>query len=408
MKAQRRLGLAFAWSWTTAAFLIDVVVLVLISHLAAPQSVTWWVGVAFAALVTLAMVVTYRGIPIASTLARWAWDWSADMWDPSPDPAAGLDPGCTPAINHRRRFSRDVVGIREYQGQLVALIAVAEAGEALSGRHRREMVSSATLPVEVVAAALRQFDVRLGAIDIVSVRRRHASEPAHPSAPPTVDGIEHGTWLVLRMDPQRNVGAISARDSVASTLAAVAERLAHDLHGQGCTARILTGDELAEVDDAVAAGLEPTRTRPGWRHLKYFDGYATSFWVSPQDITSKTLDRLWRNDTDATVLTLRLTATANGSEVSAWVRYHSEKRLRKDMWAGLNRLTGRQLAAVRTSLPAPSARPPLVVPARALRDDEQLALRVDPSAVDAAPQHSTGPAEGSDDARRAKRVAPAV
>jgi hypothetical protein len=53
---------------------------------------------------------------------------------------------------------------------------------------------------------------------------------------------------------------------------------------------------------------------------------------------------------------------------------------------GLNRLTGRQLVAVRASLPARTTRPPLVVPARALRDDEQLAVRLGPTEVGAAPQ----------------------
>jgi hypothetical protein len=118
----------------------------------------------------------------------------------------------------------------------------------------------------------------------------------------------------------------------------------------------------------------------------------TSFWVSPRDITSETLERLWLPDTDATVVTIRLTSTAGRAEVSAWVRYHSRERLGKDVWAGLNRLTGRQLAAVRASLPAPATRPPLVVRARALRDDEQLAVPVGPTEVGAAPQHSMGPA----------------
>jgi len=203
------------------------------------------------------------------------------------------------------------------------------------------------------------------------------------------------------MDPQQNVAAVAARDSVASTWAAATERLAGDLDGRCCAARPLTADELAEVDSAVAAGLRPASTRPGLRHLKHFDGYATSFWVSPRDITSETLDRLWLHDTDATVVTIRLTAGAGWAAVSAWVRYHSEERLGKQVWAGLNRLTGRQLAAVRASLPAPATHPPLlVVPARLL-DDEQLAVRVDPTEVDAAPQHSMSPAEESDDAQPA-------
>jgi type VII secretion protein EccE len=409
MKAQRRLGLALSWPWITSAFLTDVAVLVLASHLSgARQTVTWWVGVAVAAVVTIAAVLTYRGITVASALARWVWDWSADMSDSSPDSVATLSPGCTPAIDHRRRFGRDVVGVREYQGHLVAVIAVAEPADPPSGQHQRQKVSPNTLPVAVVAAALRQFDVRLDAIDIVSMQKRHVSEAADPSSPQTVDdrpaGIERGTWLVLRMDPQQNVAAVAARDSVASTLAAVAERLAGDLDGRRCAARPLTADELAEVDTAVAAGLRPASIRPGWRHLKHFDGYAASFWVSPRDITCETLDRLSLADTDATVVTIRLTAAAGRAEVSAWVRYHSEERLGKDVWAGLNRLTGRQLAAVRASLAAPAPRPPLLVPARALRDHEQLAVRVGPTDVGATPQHPMRSAELSDDARRAAAV----
>ena len=410
MKAQRRLGLALSWPRITSVFLADVAVLALASHLpGVPQNVAWWVGVAVAAVLTIAMVPTDRGITVASAvasaLARLVWRLSAsDLRDSSPDPEATLSPECTPPIDHRRRFSRDVVGVREYQGQLVAVIAVDGPADASSGKHERETVSSATLPVAAVAAGLHQFDVHLEAIDIVSVRKRHVSEAADPAAPRTMDDrpadVQHGTWLVLRMDPQHNVAAVAARDSVASTLAAAVERLADNLNGRRCAARPLTGDELAEVDTAVAAGLQPTSTPPGWGHLKHPDGYATSFWVSPQDITSETLDRLWLHDTDATVVTIRLTGAAGRAEVSAWVRYHSRERLGKDVRAGLNRLTGRQLAAVQASLPAPATRPPLVVPARVLRDHEQLAVRVGPTEVAATP-HSMRPAEGSDDARRA-------
>lgn len=392
MKAQRRLGLALSFRPLISAFLFDVVVLLLASHSPFAPRTVWWVGVGIAAVVTIAMVITYRGITVASALSRWMWDLSADIWDSSSDPEAALSPGCTPAIDHHRRFGRDVVGVREYQGQLVAAIALHSPADPSSGRHGRRTASSATVPVVDVAAALRQFDVRLGAIDIVSARTRQISEDPDSYTARTADDqpvdVTCGTWLVLRMNPQHNVAAVAARDSVASTLAAAAERLADDLDGWRCAAQPLTGDELAEVDSAVAAGLKPTSTRPGWRHLKHVDGYATSFWVSPRDITSETLDRLFLKDTDATVVTIKLTPTAGRTEVSTWVRYHSQKRLQKEVWAGLNRLTGRQLAAVHASLPAPAMRPPLVVPTRVLREDDELAVRVDPPDVSAAPPQS--------------------
>lgn len=381
MKAEPRLGLDLSWKRITAAFLIDVALLVLARHLpGVPQPAGWWGGVAVAALVTIVLLLAYRRFTVASALARLVLEWSSD-------PAEALSAGCTPAIDHKRHFGRDVVGVREYQGLLVAVIAVAEAENPPSGQHQRQKAPPSTVSVPVVAAALRQFDVHLDAIDIISVQKRRASEADGPHAPQTEDeqppGAECGTWLVLRMDPQLNVAAVAARDSVASTLAAAVERLVGDLHGRRCVARALTADELAEVDAAVLAGMQPGSIRPGWGHLKHFDGYATSFWVSPHDITSEALDQLWVHDTDATVLTIRLTAAAGPAAVSVWVCFHSRERLGKEVWAGLNRLTGRQLAAVQASMPAPATRPPLVVPARWLGDREWLAVRVGPIQMDA-------------------------
>jgi type VII secretion protein EccE len=366
MKAQQRLGLTLAWPNVTAVFLIDVAVLVLASHLPdSSQPTAWWVGVAVAVVTALLGVVTYRGVTMPRALAGWVWDWSAD-------PEAVLTAPCTPAVDHQRRFGRNAVGVREYQGRLIAVIAVGEPDDAPRSRHERREPSSATLSVAAVAAGLRQFDVHLDGIDIVSVGIR-------PAASASDSADQHSTWLVLRLDPQRNFAAMAARDSVASTLAATAERLAQDLSRQHCTAWAVTGDELAEVESVALAGLQPTWSRPGWRHLKHFNGYATSFWISPQDITSETLEHLWLPDTDATVVTIRLTPEPDHrTTVSAWVRYHSDTRLPKEVWAGLNRLTGRQLPAVRASLPAPAARPPLKVPARELHDHDALAVPVHP------------------------------
>jgi type VII secretion protein EccE len=373
MKAQRPFGLALSWARLTTVLLIDVGLLALASHWPGARqtgAIAWWVGVAIAVVATTTATLTYRGITLTSALTAWVWDWSAD-------PESALATGCTSAVDHRRRFGLGVVGIREYRGLLVAMIAV---DGPVHGQSQRPVKSPATLAVEDVAVALRQFDVRLDGIDIVSVRTRPISDAGDGPAPNDFKSEGHApfdqrsTWLVLRMDPQRNAAGVAARDSLASTFAAAVERLAHDLDGRHRAARPLTSVEVAEVDTAVLAGLQATWHRPGWRHLKHFNGYATSFWVSPRDITSGTLERLWLPDTDATVLTIRLNTHRGQPEVSAWVRYHSDSPLPRDMCSGLNRLVGRQLAAVRASMPAPSQRPLLVVPARSLGDSEQLAV----------------------------------
>jgi hypothetical protein len=51
---------------------------------------------------------------------------------------------CTRAIDHRRRFGRDVVGVREYEGQLVAVIAVdgsADAPSPADSHHQYESIN---------------------------------------------------------------------------------------------------------------------------------------------------------------------------------------------------------------------------------------------------------------------------
>ena len=386
MKAQRRFGLSLSWLRVTAVFLVDIVILLVASH--CPESwqgehhIAFWVGVGLAVIVTLLSLVTQHGLTLTSGLATWLWDWSAD-------PGTALAAGCTPPVDYQRKYGRDTVGVREYAGRLIAVIALDGGEDDSLGRHRHRTTASApTLLVQAVAAGLHQFDIHLDGIDIVSVKIRRGGNAAELSklddwGPEEWEMVgdqpasyARCTWLVLRMNPQRNVAAVAARDSLASTLVAATERLAQDLDGQSCAARPLTADEIAEVDKAVLADLEPTWSRPGWRYLKHFNGFATSFWLTPSDITTETVDDLWQPDTEATVVTIRLTTLGGRPLVSAWVRYHSDKRTPKGLPNGLNRLTGRQLAAVRASLPAPTTRALLVVPTRGLLEGDELVLPV--------------------------------
>lgn len=386
MKAQRRFGLSLSWLRVTAVFLVDIVILLVASH--CPQSwqgehhIAFWVGVGLAVIVTLLSLVTQHGLTLTSGLATWLWDWSAD-------PGTALAAGCTPPVDYQRKYGRDTVGVREYAGRLIAVIAVDGGEDDSLGRHRHRTTAPApTLLVQAVAAGLHQFDIHLDGIDIVSVKIRRGGNAAELSklddwGPEEWEMVGDQpvsyvrcTWLVLRMNPQRNVAAVAARDSLASTLVAATERLAQDLDGQSCAARPLTADEIAEVDKAVLADLEPTWSRPGWRYLKHFNGFATSFWLTPSDITTETVDDLWQPDTEATVVTIRLTTLGGRPLVSAWVRYHSDKRTPKGLPNGLNRLTGRQLAAVRASLPAPTTRALLVVPTRGLLEGDEIVLPV--------------------------------
>src|SRR5208283_1994601 len=204
----------------TAVFLVDIVIMAVASH--CPQSwqgnhhIAFWVGVGLAVLVALLSLVTYHGLTVTSGLATWLWDWSAD-------PGTALAAGCTPALDYQRRFGRDKVGVREYEGRLVTVIAVSGGEDDPSSRHRHR-TSPPTLLVQSVADGLRQFDIHLDDIDIVSVKVRRGGNAAELSklddwGPEEWEVVSdqptsyvRRTWLVLRMNPQRNVAAVAARD----------------------------------------------------------------------------------------------------------------------------------------------------------------------------------------------------
>lgn len=365
MKAQRSVGLNLSWTRVTLVFLIVVGLLVIGSHWpgsAQTALYAWWTSVGIAALVAIIALVTLRRVPLSTVLAAWVSDQFAD-------PKTLLAEGRTRATDHQRRYGRGVVGMREYRGHLVTVIAVGGRSVVPAGRHHRGDSAAVPLPVDLVADGLRQFDVRLESIDIVSAG-------AHDGDP---DGIRE-TWVVLRMDPQSNVYAVAARDSLAATLAAATERLAHELDGRTITARVLSAEEITAVDTAVLAGLEPAQIR-GRLSKKQGDGYVTNFWVSPRDITSEHLDELWETETTATVVTVRLVpGHGRTTDISALVRYHSSEKLPKTVRSALNRLIGRrQLAAIGASLPVPGRHQVLMVPTRQLHDQEELTISLDPA-----------------------------
>ncbi|BBX15073.1 MULTISPECIES: type VII secretion protein EccE [Mycobacteriaceae] len=389
MKAQHAVGLNLSWTRVTIVFLIDIGILVLAGRWPGDEQVAvyaWWSGVGVAVLVAIIALVTYRQVPISTMWAAWFADQFADT-------ETALSRGRTPAVDHHRRFGREPIGMREHQGRLVTVIAVGGRPVQATGRHRRGL-EPAALPLERLAGGLRQFDVRLDSIDIVSVGTRSAprdSEDVDFDDTPSMPDHRR-TWLVLRMDPQHNVNAVAARDSLAATLTAATERLAEEIDGRLISARPLRADEFDDVDEATLAGLEAAqlshrlfRNRP--------EGHVTNFWLSPADITDENLEHLWYPETDATVVTVRL-APGGGrtTSVSVLVRYHSAGKLGRNVRAALNRFVGRrQLEAVCASLPAPTSHPRMPVPGRDLQNGEHLVVSVDALQEYAVPASGTRP-----------------
>ena len=283
-----------------------------------------------------------------------------------------------PAVDHAGRWPIVTSAVRGHGDEAIAVVAVDGPSHVPASLDHQRVVSPAGLPIAVIADALRQFDVRLSGIDVLSRGRRRAANGHHHYAATYSRRVgDHGamgtrrTLCVLRMNSQDNVAAVLSRDSVADTVTACAQRLAAELTARQCSSRVVDSAELATIDDELSLGVsEPAHQL--WGGLRHGGGVVTTYWVSPEDITTSTLDRVWVPDCDHTATALQLRAGSDGTtRVGLLVRYATGGPLHEPPVLGLNPLSGRHDLGFRAGL-ADAATPALLAPHRVLEAGENL------------------------------------
>lgn len=370
MKSSFPFSVAASWPRVVAVFIVDV------GLLAAGVTVAgrpgWWSGVGVAVVVTVLTLLCWRGAPLLSH----AWRSVTGRRPRVGGPAGEL-------ADYERSFGAGPVGIRAVGQYLVAVVAVDGPPHSPSVLDYPRVESLAKLPLEAVAAGLEQFDVRLGGIDIVSAGARRAPKTHHPYAPVYSSEVgdhpavgQRRTWLVVRLDALESARAIVWRESVAATMSAAAEWLAAELTSLRIPARVLTAAQIRDADEALLAGVDPAALHAGWGRLRHPGGYVHTYWVSPGDISSNSIDRLWAPDTDATVVSVQLRRADNGATTAGvMVRYHTGGPLAEPPLTGLNPLVGRHGAALGAGLLA-AGTAGLAVPARELAAGEKVSVPI--------------------------------
>jgi len=319
------------------------------------------VAAVLAAALSAAALLTWRGAPVLDLVLR-----SRVLASTVGSLTAGV------LADHERTYGEGPVGIRGVGPYLVAVVAVDGQAHSPSALDHHRVASPARLPVAAVADGLRQFDLSVDSIDIVSIGLRRASDRHHRYAS-VYSGLigdhpavgQRRTWLVVRFDVRRCARAVLWRESVAATVAAAAQWLAEDLTARRCPARVLTAEQIRAADRQLLAGVDPAQCGRQWGRLRHPTGYVQTYWVSARDISSDTVDRLWVPDTDATAVTVQLRPDTEGqTRVGVVVRYHTGSPLTEPPLTGLNPLTGRHdLGLAAGSL---CARARLIVPSCAL------------------------------------------
>jgi type VII secretion protein EccE len=170
MKPMFPVGLALREARVITAFVTAVAVLWAGTFLHGPWVV--WVFAAAATLLVILILITWRRAPLATLLGRWTARHR-------PGRAAPDLRAVPTAADHRQRWTDDQAAIRAAGDELVAVVAVDGPSHTPSALDNHRVHSAATLPVAVVADALRQFDVTLAGIDILSVGRRRAPKTHH-------------------------------------------------------------------------------------------------------------------------------------------------------------------------------------------------------------------------------------
>ncbi len=364
-----------------------------------PARTSWWPTAAVAVVAIAAFMVTVHRRNVIRWLvdrARW---WRrrrrADMT------AAAID------IPH----GAALYGVRvsdSFDGEAITMIEV--TGQAYSPTLLTGSATALTpnlLPIDALTGLLDQpGGIRLSGIDVVSsglrVRRGTGYPPLYSTllADRPAAG-QRRTYLVVRLGVAESVSGLAYRSSVGAAAAAATERIVNALLQRGVRANALTAKDLDAVlvelgaglavvpDDAAPEGAPagprtPTPVAPteGWNAIEAHPGFLTSYYFSPEDITTNTLNQMWALRSDAVVQTISLRKkrgpTAGRAWVSALVRLNDPQVPSSPPTLYLNPLPGDQGPAAARS--APLRRRFDAIPARPL-DVAPLDLPVGSSGV---------------------------
>ncbi|PXX03218.1 type VII secretion protein EccE [Mycolicibacterium moriokaense] len=389
----------------------------------APVRFGWWPAAVITAVAFLLMVVTVyrRNLP--------GWIAALRRWRSQRRRPVGA------AASTDVTQGNIVCGVRVDEYEAVTMLNV--AGRAYSPTFLRGSTVSLTtnvLPLDVLIGLLDQpGGLKLAGIDIVSSGQRVRRGAGYPPLYSTLlaDRPAAGrrdTRLIVRLDLTDSVGGLSYRASIGAAAAAATERIVNALLQEGIRATVLTAAELDAATEELSAGLAEAPEQPapegevdadldarapvlagaragsasagrggvelarraaaevGWRTVNARPGHLTTYYFSPEDITTAALHQMWALRTDhvvqVTSLAKQRRVQPDGGGpvmVSAMVRINDPQRPQQPPTLDLNTLPGDQYdAALRA---APTARPRLRLPKRELGDPDELVIPIGPTGI---------------------------
>jgi len=392
---------------TPVVVALEVVALVAFIGLP-PARFGWWPAAVLTAVALLLLVPTVHRRNVPGWLAA-VTRWRRSRRGKYPAAAAAVD------VPH----GNIVCGVRVEAYEALTMIEV--TGKAYSLTFLRGSTVSLTrnvLPLEVLTELLDQPGGIQLALDVVPaghrVRRGNEYPPLYSTLLADRPAAGQRTMqFVVRLDIRNSLPGLQYRQSVGAAAAAATERIINALLERDIRATALTAAELDTALDRLGARLQPAPAPPvvegtdspadpvpfrstspaqrrskvsnevGWRTIKGHPGFLTTYYFSPEDITTASLHQMWALRSDEVVLTLslfkrRYVEAPDGDGpvmIAATVRTNDPQPPQQPPTLYLNTLPGDQFSAALR--PAPTARPGhLDIPARPLGEAGALEIPI--------------------------------
>ncbi|MFD4405551.1 type VII secretion protein EccE [Nocardia sp. NPDC058499] len=273
-----------------------------------------------------------------------------------------------------------VCGIAEDGNVLVAMIQLAPNLDLPTVIAEQTIYTEDTVSAESLLPMLDHYGIDID-IDIVTTGQRVRSAGSYSMLYDQLIGSHpvvgnRLTWLVLRLDQDRNLKMLARRGPCAvvapKTLATAAHRIAGRLRERGMAAHPLPAPAVVDATRLLHAGAELSELTEQWDCLKASvpGRFVTSFGVDWSELDGSGLDDCWTWNSGRTTLVVSLSGV-DGPRAA--VRYIGPA-MTEELPDYLRRLPGRQALALRATLPTG-------VSLRALTRDEHVVEEASPEVL---------------------------
>jgi type VII secretion protein EccE len=258
------------------------------------------------------------------------------------------------------------IGFRWDGRLLMSLVRIVEDPQAITIMEPAIAVSGQTVSLRMLADCLQQFDITVDSIDVISQGARLNGRGQIGAVYDTVLGplpaiAQRSVWVVVRLDPALCTEAVGNRgggwDGIVRTAATATRRVANRLSDAGLRSRIMTAAEIAQATEQLSHGADLGALHETWSACHEDRLQLRSFVVKPSMFTTAGLGVPWTVPSHSTTVCVSLRRDDRNDliKLRGLVRFDNYGRTRAHL-RDLGQLSGRQYAALISSLPLPSPR----------------------------------------------------